>query len=295
MLSFPENKRIICISDIHGELDLFKKLLAKVNFDDNDILILLGDLYLKGSREHECLKYIIEMSKQPNIYILKGNCDRGLDDYLLPGEQEWLDGLPYTIESDNYVFVHGGTNSDNYNNFMEVAEAQEKWTIAGHWPAGNYCYEIDCCNPIINNEKRIISIDGGNVLRRNGQLNAFIIDNGQFSFKYIDNLPKAVVTHKQKEAKGSLNITWLDRFVTKINSGKEFSLVKHNKTGIELEIPTESLWIDDNGNLCCLFAATNHWLAACVGDEVSVISSFSDKHLAKKDGITGWIKLETIE
>ncbi|HEY8348436.1 MAG TPA: metallophosphoesterase [Clostridia bacterium] len=43
-VSIPENKRIICISDVHGKTDLLRKLLDKVKFSDQDILILVGDL-----------------------------------------------------------------------------------------------------------------------------------------------------------------------------------------------------------------------------------------------------------
>ncbi len=43
-LSIPNDVRVIIISDIHGELDLFKELLYKVNFNDEDYLIINGDL-----------------------------------------------------------------------------------------------------------------------------------------------------------------------------------------------------------------------------------------------------------
>ncbi len=39
-LSIPNDVRVIIISDIHGELDLFKELLHKVNFQDEDYLII---------------------------------------------------------------------------------------------------------------------------------------------------------------------------------------------------------------------------------------------------------------
>jgi len=61
-------KRLIAVSDIHGELDLFKRLLDKVGFCDSDALVLLGDLYLKGSRELECLRFIIDLDKRANVF-----------------------------------------------------------------------------------------------------------------------------------------------------------------------------------------------------------------------------------
>ncbi len=43
-LSIPNNARVIIMSDIHGELNLLKELLHKVNFKNEDYLIINGDL-----------------------------------------------------------------------------------------------------------------------------------------------------------------------------------------------------------------------------------------------------------
>ncbi|MFV5913666.1 metallophosphoesterase, partial [Bacillus cereus] len=47
-LSIPNDARVIVISDIHGELNLLKEALHKVNFKDEDYLIINGDLCEKG-------------------------------------------------------------------------------------------------------------------------------------------------------------------------------------------------------------------------------------------------------
>jgi len=300
-LDISENKRIICISDIHGELDLFQKLLAKVGFGDADILILLGDLYLKGSRPDATLDYVMELAKRPNVHVLRGNCDWQHDKH-----QAWLDELPHIIETDGFIFVHAGIGEGPLNEqdavfcmrndaFMEKCEQVfDKWVVTGHWPVNNYCHEIICHNPIVDRKKRVIAIDGGNVVQSSGQLNAFIIEGDKFSFRSLDALPKAVATHRQKEAKGTLNVTWLDRFVEVVRRDKEFSVVRHVASGIETEVPSKYIHKEDDGRMSCL-KATNHWPAIRVGDEVAVVESFSDRHLAKKDGIVGWISLETIE
>lgn len=66
------NKRIIVISDIHGNLSLFKDLLAEVHYSTNDILILAGDLIDKGNASLDCVRFVMSLC---NVYPLMGNCD----------------------------------------------------------------------------------------------------------------------------------------------------------------------------------------------------------------------------
>ena len=40
-IHIPDGKRLVCISDIHGEVDLAKQLLDIVGFCDDDALVLL--------------------------------------------------------------------------------------------------------------------------------------------------------------------------------------------------------------------------------------------------------------
>lgn len=300
-INIPDDKRVICISDIHGEIELFTKLLDKVKFCDDDILVLIGDLYLKGSKPDETLDYIVNLGKRENVFVVRGNCD-----WKHEKHQEWLDNLPLIIDSEKYTFVHGGLEAKPLEEqdfeyivsryaFMEEAPKFDKWVVTGHWPTKNYCHEVACVNPIANKEKRVIAIDGGNVITFGGQLNAFMIKNGGFSFESVDNYAVAVATHRQKEQKGTLNITWDDRFIDIIKRDKEFSVIRHIATGIELTVPTARIEKDDEGRWWCGKTATNHWPAVRVGDVVSVVESYSDRHFIKKDGVLGWISLETIE
>ena len=47
-LHIGKDRRIVCISDIHGNLDYLKGLLAKCALTDRDVLMLVGDLLEKG-------------------------------------------------------------------------------------------------------------------------------------------------------------------------------------------------------------------------------------------------------
>jgi hypothetical protein len=71
--------------------------------------------------------------------------------------------------------------------------------VTGHWPVVLYGENIVCANPIIDREHRIICLDGGCVLKDDGQLNAFIMpdirctDASSFSFMSYDPFPEAEV------------------------------------------------------------------------------------------------------
>lgn len=52
------------ISDVHGEYDLFIKLLEKIKFSDSDKIIICGDVVDKGPDSVKLLKYVLS---KPNI------------------------------------------------------------------------------------------------------------------------------------------------------------------------------------------------------------------------------------
>ncbi|MCL2498827.1 MAG: metallophosphoesterase [Defluviitaleaceae bacterium] len=298
--------RIICISDIHGELDLFKRLLEKINYRAGETLFILGDLYTKGSQGPETLKFLMELDKNENVYMLRGNCD-WLEDFLSPQEALWLEALPDIIETDEYIFVHSGLEFTDlalhkpatvkkYDGFLETAPAFEewlfsKWLVVGHWPVAMYCHGIPCSNPIIDEKRKIISIDGGHCNKPDGQLNAFIIENNKFSFESVDKHPTQRIDKPQEASGGNLSITWLDRFVELAEDGEKLCRVKHLKTGTILTVPKSQVWTEDQNRTAICDMATDYHLPVSAGDTVSVVEAFPDRIFAKKDGISGWIKL----
>ena len=61
---------IYVTSDIHGQYDSFKKLLEKINFNDNDTLYILGDIIDRGPQIIEIIREVIST---PNIVMVLGN------------------------------------------------------------------------------------------------------------------------------------------------------------------------------------------------------------------------------
>lgn len=140
-------KRILAISDIHGELDLFNELLEKVSYDaSNDQLILLGDYVDRGPDSKGVLERVVELNQQGAI-VLRGNHDQmmleaargetgaagnwlrngalstlqsydsSIEGMKLPVTElfwehvEFLKETKFYYETDGYLFVHAGVQS----------------------------------------------------------------------------------------------------------------------------------------------------------------------------------------
>ena len=74
-LDIAEGRRILVISDIHGNMEYFKGVLELAGFCDDDILIIDGDFLEKGPDSLRVLRYIMELCKKGNVYPICGNCD----------------------------------------------------------------------------------------------------------------------------------------------------------------------------------------------------------------------------
>lgn len=86
------------MSDIHGQFEIWMKLLDKINFNEKtDTLILLGDYIDWGKNSMECLLKVMELNKQGHICLI-GNHDLMLLEQLEIdkrqgigfGKNEWL-------------------------------------------------------------------------------------------------------------------------------------------------------------------------------------------------------------
>lgn len=345
-----ENRRIIVISDIHGNLPYFKALLGKLSFCDDDILIIDGDFLEKGPDSLGTLRYIMELSKCGNVHTVCGNCDSwaeiidgetyfipprllkymlfrksglcwdmfremgvdinentALEEYMprlaeqFAAEWDFLGGIPQIIETPHYIFVHGGIKPDipaeeqmagdcmKFDNFLSYGYSFDKWVIVGHWPVMLYLEDRVCANPIFDTEHRIISLDGGCVLKDDGQLNALIIPyegSEDFSFDSYDPFPVKKVKSYQAGGEKSYYIRWGDNKVEVLERGEEFSHCRHIRTGYEMDILTKYLYSDEN--ICTVNDCTDLVLELHPGDEVSVIEESSRGYLVKHKGTSGW-------
>lgn len=85
---FNKNGKTYIMSDIHGDYTKFLKMLKKINFSNNDVLYILGDIMDRGKQPFNILGYII---KHKNIHLILGNHEVFLIDYYEENEKwEWL-------------------------------------------------------------------------------------------------------------------------------------------------------------------------------------------------------------
>ena len=355
---FAPGRRIITVSDIHGNLPFFKGLLEKIRFSTEDILVLDGDILEKGPESLALLRYIMELEQHYTVYSLCGNLDelvlrffqsdRMDGDFFpvyLPDHPEsllrqlareggfeqledlprlradlraaypeiwhWLEGLPIILETEHLVFVHGGVSTLDHleqedrwhcmknDDFIGQGHAFDKWVIVGHWPVTLYRDKIPSAAPIILRDRKICSIDGGCVLKLDGQLNALILpseDSDDFTWEAYDGLPTAVALDDQEASVDSVNVRWGRSDLDMLEPGDEVSLCRHRETGRELLIlnsylrngPLNIYYKRGSGGLWCE-DSTDYALPVKAGDRLTVVAATrSHGTLCKKGGATGW-------
>jgi serine/threonine protein phosphatase 1 len=135
--------RQIAISDIHGCVETFRKLVTeKLALTRQDALYLLGDYINKGPDSKGVIDFIFElMDAGFKVYCLRGNHEQYLIDglqysweeiaFINRGGRETLDSfgttnvrdipskyiefisaLPYYIEVQDFLLIHAGLNFD---------------------------------------------------------------------------------------------------------------------------------------------------------------------------------------
>lgn len=353
----PAGRRILVTSDIHGHLSLFKKVLEKAEFCENDELVIVGDIVEKGPDSLGALRFVMELCKKGNVTVLIGNVDayrmelidnlneNNAEDYynFLLSTREWfgssfhdelaeecgykinapedilsskkaitehfkeefdfLAGLPTVVETQSFVFVHGGLYekepSDNsrreayeltkYDSFMSRTEQIfDKYVIVGHWPVNLYNDRIQQLNPVFDRKKHIISLDGGCGTKKYPQLNLLTIpdifcSDDEIGYISCDGLSKIIALDPQSESENSLHINWLNRKIELLERGEEFSYIKHEQSGKSLYIPNAFLC---GKNRCSEY--TDFELRVEPGDEMSLIFECSKGIIAKRNGVIGW-------
>lgn len=81
--------RKIIISDIHGCLDEFNRLLNLVNYSEQqDQLLLLGDYVDRGPQSKEVVEAVMKLAELPNVIVLRGNHDQRFVDLIKHNSEE---------------------------------------------------------------------------------------------------------------------------------------------------------------------------------------------------------------
>ena len=213
-------------------------------------------------------------------------------------EFDFLRSMPYALETDRYIFVHGGIPEGEtlesagawkcmkLDSFYARRPHFAKWVITGHTPVCLYGGDTISAVPIVDSECHVACIDGGCVLKDDGQLNALIIENGAFSYTWYDGFPVAEARTPQREGERSAYSRWGDNHVTPLELGREWCRIRHDRTGYEMDVPTDFLYEKD-GQLM-VNDVTDYRPAVAPGEKLSVVRETERGYWIKKGGVTGW-------
>ena len=274
-----------------------------------------ADLYLPSFRDELC-DYILQYLQYRRWGLLWDLClEQGYDPMKLrdfrpikkllgeryPEIWDFLGKVPHAIDAGPYVFAHAGmppgkpleehspSEFDRVDALLRTDRRFDRWVIVGHWPVMLYGQDRVCANPIIDRERKIISIDGGCSLKDDGQLNCLIIPeigSEDFSFVAYDPFPTATALDDQQESTRSYYIRWGDSKVQVLERGEEFSHCRHIRTGYEMDILTKYLFKDSEITGCN--DSTDYILPVQPGDTLRIVERTSRGVLAKRNGVSGW-------
>lgn len=134
------------ISDIHGQYDLFMKMLEKIDLKDEDTLYVLGDVLDRGPHPIRTLQKLMEM---PNAICIVGNHElmaleclkflmqeitedtlSGLDREMLEGYLIWIDHNGGQTTIDEFRKLSRESRQDVID-FIGEFDIYEEITVAG--------------------------------------------------------------------------------------------------------------------------------------------------------------------
>lgn len=215
-------------------------------------------------------------------------------------EFAFLDELPFVLECGAFRFVHAGLSSDDpaawdpkrclrWDAFLESTERFSKTVVVGHWPVTLYSRNRLDYGPVFDRERRVIAIDGANVLHHFGQLNALVIgdasDPDSVSWTWEDGFPLCMALDQQEPSETSRAV-YFNEPMELLERRGELSLCRVRSDGYTLEVPTAHLW-ERNGSV---FASgeSDYRLRVEPGERLTLLLSCGGRYMLKRDGVAGW-------
>lgn len=266
---------------------------------------------LKNDRNEELLKYLlwkkngliydmcvtsdISLKQDTNMFLVKQSLR-----VLYERELAFVCARPHVIETENFVFAHAQvlpgdpermapTDTLRCDAFLDKGFSFDKYVVVGHWPVMLYDRKRRDANPVINTERKIICMNGGISQKRDGQLNALVLPNGDMSSYEIyseDGLPKGRVKNSQQAGEFFHSVTEPDNQVIPLRTVDDFTYCMQDRTERCFWIPTS--FLSKKGDVYYTDDITDYQLSVTMGDIVSIVAATSRGYLIKKDGVTGW-------
>ena len=252
-----------------------------------------------GSLLHEmCAELGVELTDRTDIRSVFPRIQRHFE-----REIRYLAGLPTILDTQRIIFVHGGIPHEDldrlaganafpllkFDDFYNAGLSFRKYVAVGHWPAVLYSRHCPDFKPLIDRERRIISMDGACGVKKEGQLNLLILPDWRsddFSLITWDGLPvvRALDPQSGSPAYRARYIPWNDHAVMLDREGSEVTRILYH--GKSMRVPSRYIF-DHNGVLSCS-DITDYHLPVSPGDALHVMLRLRGGCYVKKDGVAGW-------
>jgi len=283
-----------------GNVDLWRLSLLEKDSMENQADVIS---FCKTAKKWWGSSIVEEMMGEMGLDLEKDGDAPGLFQKIrnyFAKELAFLRDLPTILETEAFHFVHGGIPHEQLeklegtnpfsllknDNFMGQGLSFDKWVIAGHWPVALYQKDILQHGPVIEWERKIISIDGGCGVRSDGQLNLIISDweGKHFSHLYAMDKPSIRALDGQEASAQARNIPYDDPVVELVKKEEKWALVRHH--GYEMRIPLHFLRGDEREWQC--HNMTDYRLPVQPGNILQLIFEHDGIAYCKKDGVCGW-------
>lgn len=327
---FSDNDYLFIVGDLYEKSSLLTNINALKYYIE---LNKKQNVYLMAGNCDEVLRFILPPVDKE--YFLKYALKRGnsiindmaylmnyklnenidVDDFCTKAYNEFkpyyefIDTLDDVIFlNDKIVLVHGGIfDLDNIPsealNVLKVDSFYNKITkspivqIVGHYPTRNYRDDITSLNPIIDFNKNVICIDGGNQIVDGGQINLLLLDDintYDFYFKAFTHYPKIKFNHNvdYKTPDNPYSICFGKNEIKILKEVQDYFLVEVVGTDAIIYVLKEN--VSYYNNKCYCYDGTNLFVSFRKDDVACIVKKREPFSYVNYDGILGLVDTKYI-
>ena len=218
----------------------------------------------------------------------------------LRDEIAFLGEMLTILATPDYLFVHAALpherldeleGTDNWpliktNDFYGTAPAFSRWVVVGHWPVQLNHTVIQSAAPMVDEQRKLICLDGGCGVKRTGQLNMMVLEGGERRFLSCDSHPRFRALASQEASREEpAYIKWTTRFIESSEAQGDVSKISYH--GREFFVPTSFVtWNQWDGLICD--DVTDYRLPVREGEILHCIEPTSRGLFCKKESRCGW-------
>ena len=229
----------------------------------------------------------------------------------LKNELTYLQSLPTSLETNDFLCIHAGIEKKKdwqdaplssfieKRDFQKIGHCLDKYVIVGHLPTSNF-YKNQINNDIcFDEDKKIISIDGGTGVKFISQLNALIIekDDQGLHFKQHEVQPLPVYQIKKDyfvEKKEIHKVAWPHFEIEILEKKDEFSLCRVLDKNDILWIKNEFIY-EKKKHYYCLDDYIDAFLSVKKGELIKVVGIYHNWAYIKYKNEIGWIPIKILD